>query len=214
MRWSTSGFALFAVLAIPASMAAQAPAKAPAEAPPITAKAPKLFAGIGIGQGSFRFSCPAICTGDRYWGWSGNARVGVSFGKLWLMGIEGTGWTDSRDPENQQPIKQTMWLVGPVAYFYPTPKQRLYLKLSLGVMHYQQHNPDDADNENDQFSSTTFGASAGVGYDFRVAKHVFISPFFAFVGSAGGDVTQGNGNTVTTDPNFSLLQFGVSLLYR
>jgi hypothetical protein len=27
-------------------------------------------------------------------------------------------------------------------------------------------------------------------------------------------VTQGNGNTVTTDPNFSLLQFGVSLLYR
>ena len=52
-----------------------------------------------------------------------------------------------------------------------------------------------------------------MGYDFRVAKHVFISPFFAFVGSAGGDVTQGNGNTVTTDPNFSLLQFGVSLLF-
>ena len=138
----------------------------------------------------------------------------VSFGKLWLMGLEGTGWTDSRDPDNSQPIKQTMWLVGPVAYFYPTPKQRLYLKLSLGVMHYQQHNPDDPENENDQFSSTTFGASAGIGYDFRVAKHVFISPFFAFVGSAGGDVTQGNGNTVTTDPNFSLLQFGVSLLYR
>ena len=160
MRWSTRGLALFAVLAIPASMAAQAPAKAPAESPAITAKAPKLFAGVGIGQGSFRFSCPSICTGDRYWGWSGNARVGVSFGKLWLMGLEGTGWTDSRDPDNSQPIKQTMWLVGPVAYFYPTPKQRLYLKLSLGVMHYQQHNPDDPENENDQFSSTTFGASA------------------------------------------------------
>ena len=79
-------------------------------------------------------------------------------------------WTDKREPENVQPIKQTMWLIGPVAYFYPTPKQRLYLKLSLGVLHYSQHNPDDADNENDQFSSTTFGASAGVGYDFRLAK--------------------------------------------
>ena len=116
-------------------------AKAPAEAPPITAKAPKLFAGVGIGQGSFRFSCPSICTGDRYWGWSGNARVGVSFGKLWLMGIEGTGWTDSRDPENSAADQADDVARGPVAYFYPTPKQRLYLKLSLGVMHYSQHNP-------------------------------------------------------------------------
>ena len=31
-------------------------------------------------------------------GWSGNARVGVSFGKLWLMGLEGTAWTDKREP--------------------------------------------------------------------------------------------------------------------
>ena len=74
--------------------------------------------------------------------------------------------------------------------------------------------PERMTSPPDQFSATTFGASAGVGYDFRVAKHVFISPFFAFTGSAGGDVTQGNGNTVTTDPNFSLLQFGVSLLFR
>lgn len=204
-------FASLAVLAIP--VAGQAQAK-PAEAPPITAKAPQVFAGIGIGQGSFRFSCPSICTGDRYWGWSGNARVGVSLGHLWLVGLEGTGWEDKRDPDNSAPIKQSMWLLGPVAYFYPTPKPRLYIKLSMGVFHYAQHNPDDPDNENDEFSSTTFGASAGVGYDFPVSKHLFISPFFAFVGSAGGNVTQGNGNTATTDPNFSLLQFGVSLLYR
>ena len=214
MRWSTAGFGLLTLIILPTTIRAQAAAKPPAEAPAIVAKAPRIFAGIGIGQGSFRFSCPSICTGDRYWGWSGNARLGVSFGKLWLVGLEGTGWEDSRQPENTQPIKQTMWLLGPVAYFYPAPSQKLYLKLSLGVLHYSQHNPDDPDNENDQFTSTTFGASAGVGYDFRLAKRVYLSPFFAFVGSAGGDVTQGNGNTVTTDPNFSLLQFGVSLLYR
>ncbi len=75
MRWSTSRFALLALLLYPAAASAQAPAKAPGEAPSITATAPKFFAGIGIGPGSFRFSCPDICTGDRYWGWSGNARL-------------------------------------------------------------------------------------------------------------------------------------------
>ena len=144
MHWSMRGVALVSGLAFPVLASAQAPAKAPAEAPPITAKAPKVFAGIGIGPGSFRFSCPDICTGDRFWGWSGNARVGVSFGKLWLMGLEGTAWTDKREPDNVQPIKQTMYLIGPVAYLYPAPKQRLYLKLSLGVLRYAQHNPDDA----------------------------------------------------------------------
>jgi hypothetical protein len=63
MRRSITGFALFSALAFPVLAAAQASAK-PAEAPPITARAPRFFAGIGIGPGSFRFSCPDICTGE------------------------------------------------------------------------------------------------------------------------------------------------------
>lgn len=197
---------LVTAMALPAS----------AQSPTIKAKAPSFFAGIGIGPGSFRLSCPQICVGDRFWGWSGNARAGVSVGKNWQLGLEGTAWRDTRRPENEESIKQSSWLIGPVAYFYPTPNKKLNLKLSIGALHYSQHDPDDEGDENDtdNFSSTAVGVSLGVAYDVPVASKLYISPFFTFVGSTGGNLTRGDGQVVTEDPNFSLLQFGVSLVYR
>jgi len=186
-----------------------------AQGPTIQTKAPGFFAGIGIGPGSFRLSCPQICVGDRYWGWSGNVRGGVAVGKQWLIGLEGTAWRDTRRPENEEAIKQSMWLIGPVAYLYPTPSKKLNLKLSIGALKYNQSNPDDDDdNEQDNFSSTALGASLGVAYDFEISNRVYFAPFFTFVGSTGGSLTRGDGQVFTEDPNFSLLQFGVSLVYR
>jgi hypothetical protein len=189
---------------------------ASAQSPTLKAKAPSFFAGVGVGPGSFRLSCPQICVGDRFWGWSGDARVGVSLGKQWLLGLEGTAWRDTRRPENLEPIQQSMWLIGPVAYLYPTPNRALNLKLSIGALKYSQSNPDDEgdQNDNDNFGSTALGASLGVAYDVRIADKFYFAPFFTFVGSTGGDLTRGDGQVFTQDPNFSLLQFGVSLVYR
>lgn len=192
-----------------------AAAPAVAQAPAIQAKAPGFFAGLGIGPGSFRLSCPEICRGDRYWGWSGNLRGGVAVGKQWLLGLEGTMWRDTRRPDNQEAIRQRMLMIGPVAYLYPTPNRKLNLKLSLGMLSYKQSNPDDDDDrEDDNFSSTAFGASLGVAYDLRVAERLYFAPFFTFVGSTGGNLTRGDGQVFTENPNFSLLQFGVSVVYR
>jgi hypothetical protein len=191
-----------------------ATASLPAQAPTIKAKAPGFFAGVGVGPGLFRLSCPTICVGDRFWGWSGNARAGISVGKQWLVGLEATAWRDTRRPENEEPIRQSMWLIGPVAYLYPTPDKKLNLKLSLGALRYAQSNPDDTDNDNDNFNSTALGAALGVAYDVPIADRLHISPFFTFVGSTGGDLTRGDGQVFSEEPNFSLVQFGVSLLYR
>lgn len=206
MRYITCGALLLLTTVATASL--------PAQAPTIKAKAPGFFAGVGVGPGLFRLSCPTICVGDRFWGWSGNARAGISVGKQWLVGLEATAWRDTRRPENEEPIRQSMWLIGPVAYLYPTPDKKLNLKLSLGALRYAQSNPDDTDNDNDNFNSTALGAALGVAYDVPIADRLHISPFFTFVGSTGGDLTRGDGQVFSEEPNFSLVQFGVSLLYR
>lgn len=187
-----------------------------AQSPTIQAKAPGFFAGLGIGPGLFRQSCPNYCVGDRFWGWSGNARAGIALNKRWLLGLEATTWRDTRHPEDAESIKQSMWLVGPVAYFYPTPNQRLNLKLSIGPLMYRQSDPDDVDNEDedDNYSTTAVGVSLGVAYDLPIADRVFVAPFFTFIGSTGGDITRGDGTVISEEPNYSMLQLGVSLVYR
>jgi hypothetical protein len=208
VRYITTGALALLALTGTAPLAAQAPT--------IQAKAPGFFAGLGVGPGLFRLSCPTICVGDRYWGWSGNARAGISVGKQWLIGLEATAWRDTRRPEDVEPIKQSMWLVGPVAYLYPTPSKKLNLKLSIGALKYSQSDPDDVDNDNDNdnFSATAVGAALGVAYDLPIADRLHLSPFFTFVGSTGGDLTRGDGQVISEEPNFSLIQLGVSLVYR
>lgn len=211
MRYITTGaLTLLATLGT-TSLAAQAPT--------IQTKAPGFFAGVGVGPGLFRLSCPTICVGDRFWGWSGNARAGISVGKQWLVGLEANGWRDTRRPEDEEPIKQSMWLIGPVAYLYPTPDRKLNLKLSIGALKYAQSDPDDVDNESDQdnFSATAAGVTLGIAYDVPVASRLHLSPFFSFTGSigfTGSDLTRGDGQSISEEPNFSLIQLGVSLVYR
>jgi hypothetical protein len=190
-----------------APLAAQVSAAMRKHAPdPVTAKAPTLWASGGVGPGWFRLSCPLICEGDREMGYSGQLAGGVQFGRLWLAGIQLTGYLDERDA-----IRERAIFVGPSVRWYPTPKSRLWLKLSAGILSWRADDPDDDDDE--PLTASPFAGEVGVGYDVPVAKRLWLAPFFSFTGTAGGSVSV-DGQTVTDDPNFSLVQFGASLTWR
>jgi len=96
-------------------------------------------------------------------------RLGVVVVPALRLGIEANGWlleaSDVWDPATGETVNETLV----IAQFYPWPARNLYLKGGYGWASYNNNHPDAWD-------SRAFGAiSAGVGYDVRVARNVFLT---------------------------------------
>lgn len=118
----------------------------------------------GLGYGSL--SCKD-CDGEREAGLSGGLSLGGTITPRFLLGVGTTGWTKSEDGATL-----TVGTLDARMRFYPSVAGGFFLTAGLGV---GSISADLAGVGSD--AETGYGAVVGVGYDFRIATNVSITPF-------------------------------------
>ncbi len=193
--------ALFLITGLPLS-AQVGPRLATAEAEPATRGAKGLWMGVGVGAGSSLVTC-GICREDRLGGPSGYMGLGATLRPDLLVGAEGTIWVHASEE-----IDQYLGALTLAAYLYPRRGSGFFVKGGLSGLRYVA--TEDGSAGEDDASATTLGVGLGVGYEFPIRPGYALVPFLNLVASSFGSLSQG-GETLASDLNVSLIQFGVGL---
>jgi len=124
-----------------------------------------FWIGFGLGYGSL--SCTSCSSTGSV---SGYLKLGGTIGPHLLLGGETNGWT-----KNESGTTVDAGNASFTAYYYPQPAGGFFLRGGAGF------STTRASNGGFSASSTGPGATAGVGYDMRVAANTSITPVFNFV---------------------------------
>lgn len=161
-----------------------------------------VWYAVGVAPGWARVTC-GICAGERATGVSAVAAVGGSTSRALRIGGELSAWRDRNEG-----VTQTLMSIGAVAYWYPTPRRRLYIRGGAALVTHR------ASDGTDVITSSGFGPLMGVGYDSRFGRSWNITPFFHYsMGVTGGGV-KFNGGQAANSATVSFFQLGVSLTRR
>lgn len=98
-------------------------------------------------------------------------RLGWTLSQRLLLGAEGIGWNRERDDENLSRGNGTATLL-----FYPSRSGGLFLKGGIGGASVSV-----SVEENGATTTTSkggFGATAGLGYEIRLASNFYLTPAF------------------------------------
>lgn len=143
-----------------------------AQAPRTPVRNPQLHQGFwfsgGLGYGSL--GCQN-CSG-REGGTSGGLAIGGTISQRVLLGASTTGWTKS-----QNGVTLTAGSLGATIRFYPSETGGFFLRGDLGV-----GTIDIALAGFGSVSQTATSAVIGLGYDFRIAPMVSLTPYLNGVG--------------------------------
>ena len=159
-----------------------------------------FWIGGGLGSAYADLSC-GICVEDAKSVMSAYLRAGLTLTPRLLLGLEGTGATNSEDGINERFTGLSV-----VAYAYPTTSG-FFLKGGLGLMSYK------ADDDVDQLTAQVLDLQVGAGYEVRVARNIALLGFANLLTSANGNLDF-NGSRVTGDARLTLLQIGLGVTYR
>ena len=162
--------------------------------------------GAGLGSGWAAVSCQ-ICKGNYRGGLSGHLRLGAGVSRAVLIGAEVAAWRATIDT-GADTVHQSLAAFGVAAYWYPSPRRPLYLKLGIGFVTHK------ADDGTDVITSTGVGPQLGVGYEWPVSAHVLVTPYLsAALGVIGGSL-KFNGGRLPNHPNVSLAQIGLGVTWH
>jgi hypothetical protein len=159
MRYVTRGIAAVAAVAAVSLLAVSTAAAQH----PQTRKG--FWIGFGFGYGSYG------CTGCSSTGSvSGYLKLGGTLNKHWLLGGETDGWTKS-----ESGVTFTAGNVSATAYYYPQPASGFFARAGVGFSEAR------ASSGGVSASNSGPGATAGVGYDMRIAANTSITPVANFI---------------------------------
>ncbi len=162
--------------------------------------------GAALGTGWARVSCD-ICQGTNRGGLSGALRLGGGVSRKVLIGAEVAAWWTTIEGAADT-VHQSLAAFGAAAYWYPSRRRPLYLKLGLDFLTHR------ADDGTDVITSTAIGPQFGVGYEWPASAHVLVSPFInVALGIVGGSV-KFNGGRIANSPGVSLAQLGIGVTWR
>jgi hypothetical protein len=156
-----------------------------------------FWIGAGIGNARADLAC-RVCVDDTKGELSGYLRAGFTLKPSLLLGLEATRTQNSEDG-----VDEHYNGISAVVLFYPG-RSGLYFKGGMGILDYK------ASDTSDEFTARTLAVSFGLGYEVRVARQFSVVPFVNLTGTTSGDLSF-NGQRVTTDANFSLLQAGIGV---
>lgn len=179
--------------------------------PPLAAQgAGGVRLSAGLGPGSFRVSCPAICAGGRDWGLAGFASAGLDIGRGFGIGLSATGWRDSEGTGDEE-LRSRAILVGPSLQWQPRRGSGPHFVATLGWFTYRRDDVDDPDTE--AITASTLGGEVRIGYDIGLGRRTALTPWVGVAGSTGGRLRAGDA-TVVRDATFSLLHAGIAFSLR
>lgn len=149
-----------------------------------------LWGGFGIGGGvnlSDTFEDGSI------WGVSGYGRIGGTLNQRVLLAGESSGWLGSRDG-----VDYTRGNLSLIMLFYPSPRGGLFLKGGVGVGYVTTSISSSTTIDGVFYTSSVsqskggFGATAGLGFDVRLGRNIYLVPevdwFLQVVGSENSAV--------------------------
>jgi len=149
-----------------------------------------LWGGFGIGGG---VNLSDTFGGGSLWGLSGYGRIGGTLNQRVLLGAESSGWIGSRDG-----VDYSRGNLSALLLFYPSPRGGLYLKGGLGFSYVTTSISSSTTIDGVfYFNSVSeskggFGATAGVGYDVRLGRNIYLVPaidwYLQAVGSENSSV--------------------------
>jgi hypothetical protein len=159
-----------------------------------------LWFGVGLGPGVARVSC-GICRANRGDAATGELRLGGRLKPGVLVGAEATLWSGGV----LTGVREAMWGLGAVGYFYPRPRRPFYWKAGVGILSWRSTDGRGV------LSSGALGVVFGAGWEFRVARQLALAPYASvFIASIGGDI-KFNGTTIQQPAGLMLLHLGVGL---
>ena len=124
-----------------------------------------FWIGFGFGYGSY--SCTDCgSTGSV----SGYLKMGGTVSPHLLLGGETNGWTKSENGATLSTGNASF-----AAYYYPQPAGGMFLRGGVGF------STISGSSGSVTSSQTGFGATAGLGYDLRIAPNTSITPVLNFV---------------------------------
>jgi hypothetical protein len=140
-----------------------------------------LWGGFGLGTG---------INGNEgnSWGFDAYGRLGGSLNQRVLLGVESAGWYGSRDITDLYRSN-----FSGVILFYPGARGGLYLKGGAGLAYINTSISElTTIGGIDYYNSvsegkTGFGATAGVGFDIRLGRNIYLVPAVDWYLQAVGD---------------------------
>jgi len=145
-----------------------------------------FWASFGFGAGSAKLGGDVDT--DRETSLSGYLRLGGTISPNVLIGGESNGWVKSSTSTT------TLGFLGAVALFYPSSTGSFYLKGGLGLVSVDYRG-----------TGSGFGASVGLGNEFRVGENFSLNLFLNAIQGFG--ITTDRGADVK--PNWVQLGLGV-----
>jgi hypothetical protein len=150
---------------------------------------------LGLGGGGARLSCDG-CDFARETAPSGYLSLGAAISPKFLVGIEGTGWTQGGDAQVYSVMAQV------TGYFNET--SGMFVTSGFGLVGRQE------DSRVGSLSANGFGFSSRVGYELEIGGSVLLIPYLAYLTTLGGAKFQFNDQDVG-EYDISNVQFGVAL---
>jgi hypothetical protein len=135
--------------------------------------------GLGVGLGSLSWTCDACPNLAAESGPSGYLKVGLTMTPQVLFGLELNGWRGDVAGTMATNVNGSF-----VSYVYLKPTGGFFLKGGMGVSLYHEDGPERF--QSDTLSTSGFGLTAGLGYDWRVGSNISLTPVGNFMfGSMG-----------------------------
>ena len=157
--------------------------------------------GVGLGGGLDQVACDA-CAGTPKSGLTGYVRFGGTLSERLLLGAEVDLWTRGDDG-----IRQYLGALNAIALLYAGPEARFHIKLGVGIVSFR------AAEDGDALTAFTFGASGGIGHDFRINDTLSLTPFASLMLAPFADL-EFNGELASGGATLGLLQAGLGLTWH
>lgn len=186
-------------------LAAAAAPLAPQQVP----SRPATWIGAGAGLGWARVYC-RICATNRGHSFSGYAHAGGRLSDRVLLGGEVQGWFRNSDARTGRPADELLLAYNAVAFWYPSPRVRYYLKGGLGLVTYRI-----ADSTG-RVTASALGPQVGAGWEVPVAASVSAIPYVNLLLGSIGTKLKADGTAIPglSTTSLGLLQFGIGLERR
>lgn len=163
-----------------------------------------LWGGFGLGTG---------VDGDEgnTWGVAGYFRIGGTLSQKVLLGVESSGWYGSHGIADLYRSN-----ISGVLLFYPSARGKLFLKGGAGISYINTSVSElTTIGGIDYYNSisegkTGFGATAGVGFDIRLGRNMYLVPELDWYLQSVGDTDA----TFGVPSTINIFAFTVGLVWH
>lgn len=175
-----------------------------------------FWIGAGFGYGSAQSICASVDESRHPDGSTFQGAVGFAASRHLLIGLEPAVWIDGWGVfnSNSRRIYRNHFLL--TFYAYPLKRTRLFAKLGVGLSSYTAY--DRYIPYGDTIPSEVHGAgpglSAGVGYDLKFARQLYISPTISYFYGDLGDLTLNSRAAIATKRKLKLITFNAAVTFH